>query len=298
MSDSRKTVEIEIEDRTIPATDGFELAATHVHPQTEEAEGWVVIHSAIAMPRRFYRTFARWLGRRGYHVITYDYRGIGDSGPDTPLGRNADISDWIAKDLEGVVDWAASAAGCPPLYMVGHSLGGQIMGTLGDRHDIDMAITVAAQTGYWRRQYPGEQWKLAVSMTCIVPVVTRLVGYLPWSRVFGGEDLPKRAALQWASWCRDPDYLFGDSTVPHRDAYDRFSCPVVAYSFEDDEWGYEKAVDWMMAQYTAADVERRHLAPEEIGHFSFFFPELEPLWREILQRWRDDANPEDAKDGR
>jgi predicted alpha/beta hydrolase len=46
-------------------------------------------------------------------------------------------------------------------------------------------------------------------------------------------------------------------------------------------------VDWLHARYGSTTKERRHLAPRDlgvprIGHFGFFRPEAETLWRETV----------------
>jgi len=66
-----------IDDITFPATDGYVLGATLFLPRGAKRHA-VLINSAAAVPRRIYRGFAGYLARRGYAVLTYDYRGTGD----------------------------------------------------------------------------------------------------------------------------------------------------------------------------------------------------------------------------
>jgi predicted alpha/beta hydrolase len=122
-----------------------------------------------------------------------------------------------------------------------------------------------------------------------MPFLSHLFGYLPWSRIIGGEDVPKGVALEWARWCRTPGYLLGDETLPLQ-RYGDFSAPVLAYSIEDDDWGTYQAVNAMMSAYP--NVERRHLVPadygrEFVGHFGFFRQGSNDLWRESID-WLDD----------
>ncbi len=61
----------------IKAEDGLELAASYFdHPQAKAA---VLICCATAVRQRFYWPFARWLNQAQYKVLTFDYRGIGES---------------------------------------------------------------------------------------------------------------------------------------------------------------------------------------------------------------------------
>ena len=92
------------DDITVPATDGYPLAATLFLPRGAKRHA-VLINSATAVPRKLYRGFAGYLAKRGCAVLTYDYRGTGDSrqqaltGYDQPkslVGFKASMSDWAA----------------------------------------------------------------------------------------------------------------------------------------------------------------------------------------------------------
>jgi predicted alpha/beta hydrolase len=67
-----------IDDITLPAADGYLLGATLFLPRGAKSHA-VLINSATAVPRKIYKGFAGYLARRGCAVLTYDYRGIGDS---------------------------------------------------------------------------------------------------------------------------------------------------------------------------------------------------------------------------
>ena len=58
-----------IDDITIPATDGYPLAATLFLPRGTKRHA-VLINSATAVPRKLYRGFAGYLAGRGCAVLT------------------------------------------------------------------------------------------------------------------------------------------------------------------------------------------------------------------------------------
>ena len=99
-----------IDDITFPAADGYLLGATLYLPRGAKRHA-VLINSAAAVPRELYRGFASYLARRGCAVLTYDYRGTGDSRqksltdygqPRSLVGFTASMSDWAA--LDGTTD--------------------------------------------------------------------------------------------------------------------------------------------------------------------------------------------------
>ncbi len=267
----------------IPARDGFTLGGTLYRADTESRR-IVVINPAIAVPGRFYRHFAAGLAEAGYTALTWDYRGIGASKPGSLRGFPATVRDWIFQDMAGIVDWVASELGTRSIFLVGHSLGGQVAGLLDNPSVIAGMATMSAQSGHWRLQ-GGEQKIVALfHIYLTLPLLSRIFGYGPWGLVGAGEDLPKAAALEWVGWCRNRKYLLGDTALP-LDRFQRFTAPVLAYSFGDDKWGQPRSVDAMMRAYPT--LERRHVEPADfgldaIGHVGYFRPASKALWHDTI----------------
>jgi hypothetical protein len=59
-------------------------------------------------------------------------------------------------------------------------------------------ITVSAQSGYWGLHPGNEKYQVWFFAHVGFWLQTTLYGYLPWSCFARGEDLPKKAALEWA----------------------------------------------------------------------------------------------------
>ena len=112
-----------------------------------ESRRLVVVNSATAVPRRFYRHYATALARAGFTAITYDYRGTGGSRPESLKNFEALASDWGLLDMAGVVDWVQAEFALERLFMIGHSVGGQVTGLLDNGDAIDGMITMSAQSG-------------------------------------------------------------------------------------------------------------------------------------------------------
>jgi predicted alpha/beta hydrolase len=270
---------------TIPARDGYPLAARIFGGQTDRV---VVISSATAVPQRFYRHFAGALAEAGFTAATYDYRGIELRSPAGLQRLDASARDWALKDLPGVVDWVAEELQPDRILIVGHSFGGQVAGMYDHPDRVDGMVTMSAQSGHWRLQ--GGEQKLVVWLHThlTLPLLSRILGYMPMKAVGAGENLPAGVAREWARWCRHPDYILGDPSLP-LERYQSFTAPVLAYSIGDDKWGTPRSVDAMMRAYP--EVERRHLEPgdfglEAIGHLGFFRPGSEVLWRDAIG-WLD-----------
>lgn len=263
----------------ISATDGYALGARLYGEQS--AGPLVVIAGATAVKQAYYARFAAWLALQGATVLTFDYRGVGDSRPHSLRRFDARMRDWGEHDLEGVLQFALHEKGSRPLHFIGHSVGGQMLGLAKSNGALEKVLTVASQSGYWRHWSGAGRLQMFAVMFGMIPLFGGALGYVP-GQLGMGEDLPGGVALEWAKWCRHPDYLLG--YVGSRDGYARVRGEVLAMSIDDDTYAPVPAVDWLHALLSSATVERRHLTPAAIGaptigHFGFFRSTFEEtLW--------------------
>ncbi len=265
---------------------GYPLAASLF--EAKKADTVVVVNSATGVPHPFYKYFAAHLRDHGWTALTYDYRGIGGSAPESLRGFEARMRDWALVDMPAAFDWVTRELAPRRIFSIGHSFGGQALGMLPLPGRVTAAVGVSAQSGYWGMQGGVEKYRVLVAVAFLIPVITRLAGYFPWSRLAAGEDLPKGVALEWARWCRSPGYLLDDESLP-LERYATFAAPILAYSVDDDDWGTPPAVAAMMRAYP--DVTKRHLVPadyglERLGHMGWFRKGSERIWDETIA-WLD-----------
>lgn len=274
-----------VERLEVPATDGFLLSASWFGPS--DAEQVLLVVPATGVRRHLYGAFARFASERGFGVLTWDWRGTGESRPASLRGFEASMRQWAEQDLAGAISWAVRRFPQARLHAMGHSFGGQAVGLASNGGRLESLVTVAAQSGYWGHWPSPQRFGYAALWYVGVPIATRFLGYFPSQRLGFGENLPRGVALEWARWCRSPEYL-GDYSG-HR----AFSSPILALSFSDDRFAPQAAVEALHARYGSQDLVYRHLTPEElgtdrIGHFGFFREGKVPgLWSEVtawLQR--------------
>lgn len=271
------------ESLTIPAADGFPLAAS-LYPAHEDSAApvTVIISSATAVPRGYYDAYAQHLAERGLRVVTYDYRGIGDSRPASLRGFRASMRDWAERDMAGVIAFAKRDLASRRVLFVGHSSGGHMMGLAPNNADLHAALFIASQSCYWRLWPAPRRYQMALYFHALIPGVAHALGYIP-GKLGMGQDLPRDVALQWAAWGRRPNYLVeGDA---ERAAFSRFRGQLVAYSISDDHYAPEATVDALLRFYIGAERSRRYVDAAQlhtpIGHFGFFRTRMrELLWSE------------------
>jgi predicted alpha/beta hydrolase len=281
-----------IDDITFPAKDGYLLGASLFLPRGAKRHA-VLINSATAVPRKIYRGFAGYLARQGCAVLTYDYRGTGDSRqkalvgynqPKSLVGFKATMSDWAALDVTAAVAWMRERYKTLPLNYVGHSFGGQALGLLANNTEVSRALLIAAQAGYWKLMASPERYRVYAMLNFIGLPLTRLLGYAPgWSGL--GEDLPKGVFEQWVSWVMSERYLFTDPKLPGLTNFANYKGAMRALCLSDDPWATRPAVGLLCSGFSSIEPEILTVTPADvgatgIGHFGFFRPEhRDTLWR-------------------
>lgn len=122
----------------------------HLWPARGTARAGVIINPATGVLARYYHYYADFLAQEGFDVLTYDYRGIGLSRPDTLRGCGFRWRDWGEQDFDAALRHLADVKPEQPLYVVGHSIGGYLPGLSPNAARIDRMLTVGAQYAYWR----------------------------------------------------------------------------------------------------------------------------------------------------
>jgi predicted alpha/beta hydrolase len=269
--------------RRLSVDGGSSIGMRFFSPERVEPVGAVLIGGAMGVRQAFYRPFAQWLANQGYHVATFDYRGVGDSRAASLRGFDADLFAW-ARDFDAAIDALAERAGPVPLYVIGHSLGAQLPGLLRNRDRIRGLVSIAAGSGYWRDNAPQLKRSVLYFWHVLVPLATALFGYFPGGRLRKVGDLPRGVVLQWRRWCLHPRYHVGAEGAAVREQFESVRFPVVALSLTDDELMTERGTRVLVDCYANARRRIERIGPADvaarrIGHFGFFREAFETtLW--------------------
>lgn len=269
----------------LQARDGQVLGA-RTYPADGPEQARLIVAGATGVPQAFYRRFAEFAAARGFATMTLDYRGIGASRPPSLRGFRMNYLDWARLDLAAAIEaWHRPDR---PLFYVGHSFGGHAVGLLPEPQRLQKVYLLATGAGWHGWMPPLERLRVLAMWKVIGPLLTRWKGYLPWSLLGMGEDLPLSVYQQWRHWCSYPRYFFDDPAMAGvADEFARVQLPILAVNAIDDLWAPPRSRDAFMAGYRQAswqpvDLDPRQIGMQAIGHMGYFRPAAQPLWADML----------------
>ena len=269
------------------AADGYRLGTLR-YPAEGQFKGRLIVAGATGVPQGFYKRFAQYAATQGLEVWTLDYRGIGLSKPASLRGFTMNYLDWARLDLAALLAHVA-AQGSDPIWMVGHSYGGHAFGLLPGKERVQSFATFATGAG-WHGWMPiPERLRVLFMWRVIGPLMVQTHGYLAWSLLGMGEDLPRDVFLQWRKWCQWPRYFFEDPELTHFAAqFAEVTVPIRAINATDDKWAPPTSRDAFMSAYQSAQLESLTIEPmslgmASIGHMGYFRPQAKTLWQDTLE---------------
>jgi len=276
----------------LTAPDGYRLGATlyDAAPGAEPLRA-AVLCGGGGLPARVYQRFAGWLAGSGTPLLTFDYRGLGDSRPARMRGFDASIEDWMEHDSAAAIAWLRARYPRAELIGIAHSIGGLILTCAPNAPLLNRFLFVAVHTGYYRDYHQRWRVPMTVMWHFLMPALTGLMGYFPGRTLGMGGDLPAGFASQWARR-RAPPIEVDNARVAAclarcRDLRGR----AMALTFTDDGFATERGARRLLEEHLPRiSAERRVIAPRDaglkrIGHFGFFRRSAaQALWPQAA-RW-------------
>ncbi|GAA0399484.1 alpha/beta fold hydrolase [Brevundimonas terrae] len=278
-------------DIRFKAADGYELAGRLIAGPAPRMA--VLVSSGTGYPLGFYERIARFMAEHGAAVLTYDFRGIGQSAPDTLKGSPIDYPDWGRLDMPAALETLKAAAPDLPVFHIGHSIGGSFIGFMPNHADIAKHAFVSVGSGYWPHHHRSYRPSVLFFWFGFGPLHLMRHGFIKQGKLWTGTHLPPKVFKTWRRWCMTPDFFGSDlksgKLDPHH--YNDVTSPVRSWLFSDDPIATPRASQTVRNTLPNAHYETVLKTPADygrprIGHEGAVRKGMEPLWQEILE-WFD-----------
>lgn len=277
------------ENISITCADGYSLSARFYPAVTQSGTATktpnpILICPATGIVKGFYHAFAVWLAEQGHAVMSFDFRGIGESLYGKLKDSQASIQDWGQLDIPAAIEALLSRTQSDQVILIGHSAGGQLLGIAPNYAKVKQVIAIACSTGHVKGLKGRTKIMAPVMFNLIFPISSAFKGYGATKMLGMGENLPKNVAKQWALFCSKPGYVknaIGKTIFD--DFHDQIEIPITAFWVTDDEIATEANVKDLLRLYPNATTQIIKVEPKEyehsaIGHMLMFKKSHQNIW--------------------
>ncbi|MFI8034411.1 alpha/beta fold hydrolase [Acinetobacter sp. ABJ_C3_5] len=273
-----------VESFWISCKDGYQLAAQFYPVLNSDKPYPILICPATGITKNFYHAFAQWLNQQGYPVLSFDFRGIGESLHGALKDSTASINDWGIYDIPAAIEALLNRTQAEKVIIVGHSAGGQLLGIASNYHKVAKVLAIAGSTGHVKGLKGKTKVLAPVMFNIIFPVSSFVKGYGATQFIGMGENLPKNVAKQWAEFCSKPGYVMNaiGKTI-FEDYHQKIQCPITSFWATDDEIATHSNVKDLLRLYPNAQTKLIELNPQQlgykrIGHMLMFKKSHQKIW--------------------
>jgi predicted alpha/beta hydrolase len=213
---------------------------------------------AMGVPVSYYQPFLDRLQAAGARVRPMDLPGQGSSPLRARRGDDYGYREVVEELVPQTVRTARAEWPQAPLFLVGHSLGGQlaVLACAEVADSIQGLAVIAAGTAHWRSWPARSRWRAALTIHAL-SLLARVLPFYPGSRIGFGGDQSRRFMRDWSFNARTGAYRLEGGRV---DRHTRESAlrgvrlPVLALSIAGDAVAPGGALRELLGLLPAAEV--------------------------------------------
>ncbi len=253
----------EIATQPIRMGDGTRSAITVF--RRDPAAPVVICAPAMGVRAVFYEPLAFNLCTHGLNVVTADLRGLGASCVKVGRGRDFGYHEMITHDWPAIVDAVGRRFPDTRIFLMGHSLGGQlnVLYTSLNAHKIAGLVLVASCSVFYKG------WRFPADCgiwlgTQAARALAAMLGYFPGRRIGFGGTAARTVIRDWARNARTGRYDLTGSPHDFEARLKTLRRPVMAISISGDRFAPPRALDNLCRKFPEAPLTRWHVQPGEL----------------------------------
>ena len=263
-----------VDTLSITAADGHRFDAGLFRAASDAAPVLVFL-PALGTPGRVYRGFAAAMAGQGIHVCTPDWRGMASSSLRASRRHDHGYRQLVEIDAPAVIEKLTALLPASPVWIGGHSLGGQLSTLIAARHpDRIHGLLPIASGSVFLACYPRRLQRGIRALGLLAGLTGAVLGHFPGQRLgFGGREA-RGVMKDWVHVAHTGRYEPAGSDFNYEAALATLAMPVLALNFKGDSWAPEPAARYLLGKLPLCQCEPWTWGDAETGgqhldHFSW-----------------------------
>lgn len=256
------------------ASDGA-TARMGVFPTRDATAPVLVCLPAMGVRASYYTPLARAISAAGIHAVTSDLRGLGTSSLRPSRACDFGYEEMLSRDLPALLQRVRERFPGSPLYLLGHSLGGQLaMLHLAANPGAARGLILLAACNLHYKGWPFPKRYGVLGFALLLRTIGHVLGYVPAGRLgFAGTEA-RGVVLDWSNNCQTGSYAVQGSPTDYEQRLQHLAAPVLCISFAEDELVPLRAVENLLGKLQHSTITRSHFRSdhpglESAGHFDW-----------------------------
>lgn len=230
-------------------TDDGHRFGVSLHTARDAHAPLLLFMPAMGTRARYYTGMGAAMAEAGLSFACFDWRGMDTSSLRASRRHDYGYRHLIEQDIPAAV--AALHARLPkaPLWIGGHSLGGQLALLHAARVPASVRgmVLIASGTVHYRA-WQGRSALRILALTQGARLISRVVGHFPGKRIGFASRESRGVIRDWASVARDGRYRVAGSAFDYESAMAQLEKPVLALGFRADTLAPAKATETLLAK--------------------------------------------------
>jgi predicted alpha/beta hydrolase len=222
----------------------------------------VVCMPAMGVEARYYLPLLTALRNAGVHAAGADLRGKGECSVRPARGVDFGYQEMVSVDYPAVVSRLRAEFPGRKLYLLGHSLGGQLGALFVSLNPeaVDGLILVASCSNYFMRWPQPWRWPVLLG-TQFASLMAGALGYFPGRKLrFAGTE-SRRTIQDWSRQARTGRYAPEGANVDFEETLRTVHKPLLVISIEGDFYAPRPAIEHLCEKMPRAPLTRWHFQP-------------------------------------
>ena len=235
----------------------------------------IVCLPALGVKASFYQPLAEAFTDAGFGALTADFRGIGASTIRSSRKVDFGYHEIVSYDIPGIIGKARQLWPENPVFILGHSLGGQLSALSLSIHSFKVKglIMVTTASPY----YKGWSGLARVGMFFVSRLFkwsSQLLGFFPGHIFrFAGKEA-KTLMVDWCNYSMTNRIEVNNSSINFDEKLRTLQIPILAFSIDTDWMVPESATRFFLDKMPAARIEHIHvphgqIVKHKLNHFNW-----------------------------